>query len=309
MDRRATIAVTLIAVVACAPSEAPRIPPPTAQPVAAEPVVPATSESSKVTIPAAAVATPPLVDDTTPLSQLPKRFIADIPGWLGFGIGYMFADTAGADPNAAATLDGLGIFPEDTTWKHVGRSTPLVVIGDSGRATVFSERVTGHPLHLGNETMLKVRPLPAIPVFWIVPESEAKDVEVLPIRDSLSPNKLTRVWSAGGARIRLQRTDRLSARMVAEYNGHSAAREGRIGINAAADSSMGVGDDTDSILDLKKGWMVPSVYAAIRFGANGPIMMLFSESGYECDNVRVVVFRPSGIEWIEEPHYYGDCTS
>jgi hypothetical protein len=96
--------------------------------------------------------------------------------------------------------------------------------------------------------------------------------------------------------------------MVGEFNGHTTARKYLVGINPSADSSMGVGDQTDSILDLKEGWMIPAVYAALRFGRNGPIIVLFDESGYECSNTRVVVFRTTGVEWIEEPHYYGDCT-
>ena len=310
---RIGIAVIVMTAGACAPSETPRDPKPRVQPNTIAPAIGATVDSPKpvardTAAETSAALAQALPGDTTPTSQLPARFIPDIPGWLGTGMGYMIVDTVGADPNASAIL-GLGIFPDDTAWKHIRRATAMILIGDSGRATVFPEGVTGHALHLGNETMLKVRPEEKMNAFWVLPQSEAKDVEVLPIRDSLSADKLTRVWSAGPARIRLYRTNRLSARMVGEFNGHSVARKDPIGINASADSSMGVGDQTDSILDLKQGWMIPSVYAALRFGRNGPIVVLFAESGYECNNVRVVVFRASGVEWIEEPHFYGDCAS
>ena len=317
MEHEARIGIAVIAVIvmiagACAPSETPRNPEPRVRSGTVAPVLTAADSpkpdrrDTAAETAAAMTEAPP--GDTTPTSRLPARFIADFPGWLGRAMAYMIVDSAGADPDASAIL-GLGIFPYDTAWKHVGRSTALVVIGDSGRATVFPEGVTGHALHGDNTTMIKVRPEVRITGFWVVPASESKDVEILPIHDSLSADKLTRVWSIGEAKIHLHRTDRLSARMVGEFNGHSVARKDRIGINPSADSSMGVAEDTDSILDLKKGWMIPEFYAALRFGRTGPIVVLFAESGYECNNIRVVVFRASGVEWIEEPHFYGDCTT
>jgi hypothetical protein len=274
--------------------------------------VKAAADSSKLTqrdtaaeVAAARAGAPP--GDTTPISLLPKRFIPDVPGWLGLSMRFLIPDTTPTGERGP-TINGLGIFPFDTAWKHVGRATALTVIGDSGTATVFPDGITGSDGYAGNETVLKIRPSETIAARWIVPQSEHAQVQILPVHDSLSEDRLTRIWSAGGAQIRLKRVNRTSARMVAEFNGHSTARSFSIGINPSADSSMGVGDQTDSVLDLKEGWMVPSVYAALRFGANGPIVMIFSESGYECMNTRVVVFRDSGAEWIEEPHFTGDCT-
>ena len=284
--------IALISVIACAPTETaresrPRVDTTT---VAALPV-------------AGALPAPP--GDTTAVAALPARFIADIPGWLGLGL--RFLNQENSDPTDDPAVGRLGIFPQDTAWKHVGRATPLVVIGDSGRATFFPEGVTDSDPNLGNQTVLRVGPSTRIDARWIVPQSEADDIAYLPIGDSLSADKLTRIWTAGEARIRLQRTDRRSARMVGEFHGHVAARKDLIGINPSADSSMGV-ETTDSILDLKKAWMIPTMLGALRFGTNGSIVVIFAESGYECMNIRVVVFRSSGIEWIEEPHFYGYCT-
>lgn len=202
---------------------------------------------------------------------------------------------------------GLAIFPHNVAWGRVGKGTPFTFVMISGVAAALYSDSVSESFPSGEATLLRVRTNRSVSgAGWLLPRADGRDVVWLPIPDSLSPDGNSRVWSVGGFRIRLRRTGRLGADLFAEANGISTKRAEGPKIDLAADSAMGI--DSDSLLNLKDTWRVPEFLVGFRFGTNGPTVVLFSEAGYECQNVRILVFRPTRAEWIEEPHYYGDCT-
>ena len=228
--------------------------------------------------------------DTTPESQLPASSVPGIPGWIGLGTREVVLKVRGSAPT---TAPAVGIFPYDAAWNRVGRATSLVAIAPEGMPIIYPNGFTARDTR-GNEIILGIRSVAnVITPGWIIPTSQFPAVHLVPIQDSISSDLNSRVWTAGAARIVLRRTSPVSGELIAELNGLSATR--KKGVKA------------DSALDLRSsGGALPEFWGAFRFDAANALVMLFRE-GDSCVAVHVVVFRPSGIEWIEEPHYNGNC--
>ena len=257
-----------------------------------------------------AASSPPDTGAVTPDSLLPAPSFAGVPGWMVLGMRKPFRGrNLNGSPTDSRTItvdSGLAIFPPNDAWRTVGRATPLRFIGLAGdTATVYPD---GAADWLGDADATAVRIRPAgskVGTGWLVPASMAGNVSLIPIHDSVSSDGNTRIWSAGEYRIRLQRTGKLSADIFAEHADMSVKRARGPQIDSAADAEMGV--DSDSLLDIAGEAHIPVFHAGYRFGPRGPVVILFSEAGYECNNFRVIVFRESRVDWIEEPHFTGDC--
>jgi hypothetical protein len=246
-------------------------------------------------------------------SLLPKQAYEGIPGWLSLGIrhpSFKVGEVVNGETITKPVIvvdSGIAVFPVNDAWRHVSRGTPLVFISPTGEKSNLYPDGEAVWEGTGDATVVRVRAIPIKnSVGWLVPRSKAADVTALPIRESLSADGNTRTWTAGDYRIRVHRTGRLDADVIAEARGLSVKRKSGARINPGADSSMGV--DSDTLLDLRSKTHVPDFFAAYRFASWASTVFIFVDEGYECINYRVVVFRPSRIDWIEEPHYTGQCT-
>lgn len=244
-------------------------------------------------------------------SLLPSPSFPGVPGWMVLGIRKPFvahsANGGAAIDSQTITVDsGLAIFPPNDSWRKVERQTPLHYMGFSGDTVTVYPDGAADRLGDGDATVVRIRgPYARLGQGWLVPSSAAAGIAFLPVHDSISPEGNTRIWSAGDYRIRLQRSGKLTGDIFAEYGKMSVKRAEGPRIDSAADAEMGV--DSDSLLDIAGQAHIPVFHAGYRFGPRGPVVIVFSEAGYECNNFRVVVFWDSRIEWIEEPHFTGDC--
>ena len=276
-------------------------------------VASAVADSSGSPSGAAASGTLPDTTGVTPDSLLPKQAYEGIVGWLALGIrhpSFKAGDIVNGKTITERTVvvdSGIAIFPVDDAWRNVRRGTPLVFVGAAGEKSILYADGQAAWEGSGDATVLRVR-APLIPdaVGWLVPRNRVSDITPLPIRESISADGNTRTWTAGDYRIRIQRTGKLEADVIAETHGLAAKRRDRARINHEADSLMGV--ESDTILDLRTNAHLPQFLAAYQFASSASTLFIFLEEGYECVNFRVVVFRPSRIDWIEEPHYTGQCT-
>lgn len=288
------------------PSVPPAVLPPTASVVA---VTDSTPASHVDTVPAAALDTTLVTAD----SLLPKQSYEGVPGWLALGIrhpSFKVGDVVKGQTLTTPMLivdSGIAVFPVNDAWRGVNRGTPLVFINPTGEKSDLYADGEAVWEGSGDATVVRVRAKVILnSVGWLVPRSKAADVTALPIGESMSGDRNTRTWTAGDSRIRVQRTGKLEADVIAEARGLSVKRKSGAAINLQADSSMGV--ESDTLLDLRSQAHVPDFFAAYHFASSRSTVFIFVEGGYECTNYRVVVFRPSRIDWIEEPHYTGQCT-
>lgn len=200
----------------------------------------------------------------------------------------------------------ITIFPFDSAWRYVDRRGKFTLLFRDGATAVLSNvRMLGHDEWVGIDLAVRAAaPVRAEGFFagWLLPMDSAVGAIALPIQDSLSADGNLRTWSAGPVRLVLRRTSRTSAQLTGEQPGLKPAHLQLVAIDTATDNHMGT--ESPATLSLSEGWRLPNVGAAFRLGTAGPFVVVFLESGYECQNYRVVIFSKSATEIIEEPHYY-----
>jgi hypothetical protein len=201
---------------------------------------------------------------------------------------------------------GIAIFPSDTAWIRVGRRTALALVQPDSVVTVYPAGGAA-PDETGAAMLVRVRPARPVAaaqmstISWLLPASHSAGATVVAIRDSVAPDSSSRTWMIDAVRLRLRKTGRTTAELWAERDGAAPVRIRRVTIDPKADADMGV--ETDSVLTLNN-WRMPVVVRAFRFGVSGPLAVVFEESGYECSNYRLIVFRDGHITPIDEPHYF-----
>jgi hypothetical protein len=235
---------------------------------------------------------------------LPRASYPGVPGWLVIdGLHAQSADDMAAPRDAGYTIS---IFPFDSAWTRVDARSSLTLILPNGATRVVPQGRAWRK-DSWDATVLSVRAsdgaaTSAVAAAWLLPALSVPDAAVLPVRDSLSPNGDWRSWTAGPVWFVLRRTDSISAVLTAERDGWASHVVRRVAIDSALDRAMGA--DPQTKLSLQSDWRLPLVIAAYRFGRSGAIAAVLTESGYECQNYFVVVFLASGIEVIDEPHYF-----
>jgi hypothetical protein len=245
-------------------------------------------------------------------SFLPKWTYDSVPGWLV--IEDMWADPVAAPfrrNTARREPDSLVvIFPFDSSWARADRRRSLTLLLPEGAATVFPNRFVGKYDHDEDATVVALRSsrrfsLSGLFAAWLLPTEYAKDAVALPIHDEVSADSSRRTWSIGPARLVLRRSSPVQATLTAERDGARPEDVRKIGVDTAADNHWGV--ESPKTLSLVEKQRIPMIGSAFRVGHNGPIVVVYEQSGYECLNVYAVVFFEHRIRVLDEPSFY-ECT-
>jgi hypothetical protein len=242
-------------------------------------------------------------------SFLPKWTYDSVPGWL-------VIEDLWADPVAAtfrrntARLEPdsvVAIFPFDSSWARADRRRSLTLLLPEGAATVFPNRFLGKYDHDDDATAVALRSsrrfsLSGLFAAWLLPTEYAKDAVALPIHDEVSADSSRRSWSIGPVRLVLRRSSSVEATLTAERDRVHPEEVRKIGVDTAADSHWGL--ESPKTLSLVDKWRVPMIASAFRVGNNGPIVVVYAQSGHECLNVFAVVFFPNRINLMDKPSFY-----
>lgn len=244
-------------------------------------------------------------------SFLPKWTYDSVPGWLVINSLSTYPTEARFLRNAARLQPDsvVAIIPFDSSWARADRRRSLTLLLPEGGETVFPNGFVRRldEYSEDNATVVTLRSsrrfsLSGLFAAWLLPTEYAKDAAALPIHDEVSADSTRRTWSIGPVRFVLRRTSPIQATLTAERDGVQPEEMNTIGVDTANDNHMGV--ESPKTLSLVDEWRVPKIGSAFRLGKNGPIVVVYERSGYECANLFAVVFFEHRIAFMDGPEFY-----